>query len=56
MNCEITYEYCEKLPKIELHAHLNGCVRKSFLKELAIYYGLESDYDKIGDFLKRDIE
>ena len=25
-------EFCQRLPKVELHAHLNGCVRDSTLK------------------------
>eukprot|EP00878_Enallax_costatus_P033175 GHUV01036570.1.p1 GENE.GHUV01036570.1~~GHUV01036570.1.p1 ORF type:complete len:123 (+),score=20.24 GHUV01036570.1:594-962(+) len=25
---------CQKLPKVELHAHLNGCVRSSTIREL----------------------
>ncbi len=29
-------EFCVALPKSELHAHLNGCVRLSTLKELAV--------------------
>ena len=32
--------FCKKIPKIELHAHLNGCVRRSTLYEL----GLEKGY------------
>ena len=31
----ITKEFCEKIPKIELHAHLNGSVRRSTLFEIA---------------------
>lgn len=34
--------WCSELPKVELHAHLNGCVRPSTLCELAI------DDDKLG--------
>jgi len=30
----ITYEFCHKLPKCELHAHLNGSIRISTLNEL----------------------
>lgn len=29
------FEFAHQLPKIELHAHLNGCIRESTLKELA---------------------
>ena len=28
-------EYCRALPKAELHAHLNGCVRAATLLELS---------------------
>lgn len=27
--------FCQRLPKIELHAHLNGCIRDATLRELA---------------------
>ncbi|GBF89210.1 hypothetical protein Rsub_01927 [Raphidocelis subcapitata] len=27
--------FCRRLPKVELHAHLNGCIRPSTLRELA---------------------
>jgi hypothetical protein len=30
-----TWELCQALPKVELHAHLNGSCRDSTLKELA---------------------
>ena len=30
----VTYEFCHKLPKCELHAHLNGSIRISTLNEL----------------------
>jgi hypothetical protein len=28
-------EFCRRLPKAELHAHLNGCIRPATLAELA---------------------
>ena len=28
-------EFCHKLPKVELHAHLNGSLSNNTLKELA---------------------
>jgi adenosine deaminase len=31
----VTRNLCEGLPKVELHAHLNGSVRDSTLRELA---------------------
>ena len=33
-------QFCKIIPKIELHAHLNGCVRIATLRELAIARGL----------------
>lgn len=33
-NSQVTLEFCKNIPKIELHAHLNGCIRKSTLLEL----------------------
>jgi adenosine deaminase len=33
----------EALPKVELHAHLNGCIRKAPLFELAKDRGVTSD-------------
>lgn len=35
MEGTLTLEYCQKIPKIELHAHLHGSIRKSTLLELA---------------------
>ena len=29
----ITLEFCKSVPKVELHAHLHGCIRKSTLEE-----------------------
>ena len=34
MDGPLTLEYCQKFPKIELHAHLHGSIRKSTLIEL----------------------
>ena len=31
------------LPKIELHAHITGCVRKSTLLDLASKYNVQND-------------
>ena len=38
---------CQRLPKIELHAHLNGCVRESTLLELARLRNLDPDVMKL---------
>jgi len=38
-------DYCKKIPKIELHAHLHGCVRKSTLRELLTAQNLVLDED-----------
>jgi len=32
----VTLEFCKGLPKIELHAHLHGCMRKSTLQEFLV--------------------
>ncbi|KAJ0983202.1 hypothetical protein J5N97_011457 [Dioscorea zingiberensis] len=40
-------ELCRELPKIELHAHLNGCVRDSTLLELAKLLGATDVEDVI---------
>lgn len=34
-------QFCKSIPKIELHAHLNGCVRIATLRELAISKNLD---------------
>jgi adenosine deaminase len=34
MNAAATLELCRALPKCELHAHINGCIRDSTLNEL----------------------
>lgn len=34
-DCANLEKFLEKLPKVELHAHLNGCIRESTLFELA---------------------
>jgi hypothetical protein len=31
---EATLAFCRALPKIELHAHINGCIRDATLNEL----------------------
>lgn len=36
-------EFCRRLPKMELHAHLNGSLRGSTVRELAEIKGLASD-------------
>ncbi len=43
-------EFCTKLPKIELHAHLNGCIRRDTLKELALAKGFPLE-----DYSSRDL-
>ncbi len=40
-------QLCQRLPKVELHAHLNGCVRESTLLELARLHNLDSDVMKL---------
>lgn len=45
--CRASFEFCRDLPKIELHAHLNGSVRLSTLRELA---------EDRGDLSKSDME
>jgi adenosine deaminase len=32
------HRFCERLPKAELHAHLNGCIRPSTLDELLLHH------------------
>ena len=40
------YELCFSFPKIELHAHLSGCIRATTLLELAEKKGIDLDgYD-----------
>jgi hypothetical protein len=34
-NLKLSKEICFRFPKIELHAHLNGSIRRSTLYELA---------------------
>lgn len=34
-------QFCEKLPKIELHAHLNGSVSKFTCRQLVAELGIE---------------
>ncbi|PKA51768.1 adenosine deaminase [Apostasia shenzhenica] len=43
-------EWCRSIPKIELHAHLNGCIRDSTLLELAKELGQK------GDIIFSDVE
>ncbi|EJK51662.1 hypothetical protein THAOC_29146 [Thalassiosira oceanica] len=38
---EANHEFCKRLPKIELHAHLNGSIREETLVELARERGVE---------------
>lgn len=40
-------DFCQRLPKVELHAHLNGCVRESTLLELARLRKLDPDVMKL---------
>lgn len=39
--------FCKALPKVELHAHLNGSVRPTTLKQLALEKGLQADADAV---------
>jgi hypothetical protein len=38
-----TLAFCRRLPKAELHAHLNGCIRDATLRELASQAGVAVD-------------
>jgi adenosine deaminase len=33
---KVTHEFCHEVPKVELHAHLHGCIRPSTLQEYLI--------------------
>ncbi|KAI9328998.1 hypothetical protein DFJ73DRAFT_861086 [Zopfochytrium polystomum] len=48
---EQTLELCRRLPKVELHAHLNGSIRRSTLSELAKRCGLD---DKAAHVVEND--
>ena len=39
---DTSYSFCQSIPKIELHAHLNGCIRQSTFRQL-----LSSSKDQI---------
>ena len=39
--------FCRRLPKVELHAHLNGSLRESTLLELASERGIDPDALKL---------
>lgn len=34
--------FCQRLPKVELHAHLNGSIRERTLHELAKQHGIDA--------------
>jgi len=42
----ITLDFCKKLPKIELHAHLNGSIRLQTLKELSLKKGFPFAFEE----------
>lgn len=42
----ISLEFCQKIPKIELHAHLNGSFRFQTLKELSLQKGLPFAFEE----------
>ena len=42
----VTFDFCKKLPKIELHAHLNGSIRFQTLKELSFQKGQPFAFDE----------
>ena len=42
----ISSEFCKTLPKIELHAHLNGCIRLQTLKELSFQKTLPFPFEE----------
>lgn len=39
--------FCRQLPKVELHAHLNGSIRDDTIKELASKYGVDVSAAKL---------
>jgi hypothetical protein len=41
----INEELCNRIPKVELHAHLHGSIRQSTLEEFSC------DRDYVGDFI-----
>lgn len=48
----VSQELIKKLPKIELHAHLNGCIRFQTLKDLCLQKGLAFPFE---EHAKRDL-
>lgn len=50
---EFSFESVKAIPKIELHAHLNGCVRRSTLEEFSKEKMLNHDFSC---FSQRDNE
>lgn len=51
-NDNVSQEFIKKLPKIELHAHLNGCIRFQTLKDLCLQKGLAFPFE---EHSKRDL-
>ncbi|CAO1615590.1 unnamed protein product [Parajaminaea phylloscopi] len=41
------YNFARSLPKVELHAHLNGSIRRSTLAELAVKAGVDPSHGQI---------
>ena len=52
---KITHELLHRLPKVELHCHLDGCVRPESILEVALKEGVELpsfDLDELSSYLK----
>lgn len=58
---QISYEFLRRMPKVELHAHINGSVRKSTLLQIAERKNIQVDVesferrDMVGGFLIFDL-
>ncbi|KAI4467374.1 adenosine deaminase [Holotrichia oblita] len=47
-------EFCKNLPKIELHAHLNGSLSSQTLKKLGCFDDCIGEYQKLNKLLERN--
>ena len=50
------YEFCRHVPKIELHAHLNGCIREKTLFDLARDRGVKLSFSLDSPKSERNVE